>query len=62
MRVFGDVLKPETLQQANETIKAEFGAVDILINAAGGNHPSATTNLICPFSICHSMHFVMLVI
>ena len=35
--------KLETLQQANETIKAEFGAVDILINAAGGNHPSATT-------------------
>jgi len=43
VRVFGDVLKVETLQQANETIKAEFGAVDILINAAGGNHPSATT-------------------
>jgi len=43
IRVFGDVLKTETLQQANETIKAEFGAVDILINAAGGNHPSATT-------------------
>lgn len=42
-RVFGDVLQPETLQQANETIKAEFGAVDILINAAGGNHPLATT-------------------
>jgi len=44
IRVFGDVLKPETLHQANETIKAEFGAVDILINAAGGNHPSATTS------------------
>jgi len=43
VRVFGDVLKVETLQQANETIKAEFGAVDILINGAGGNHPSATT-------------------
>lgn len=43
VRVFGDVLKLETLQQANETIKAEFGAVDILINGAGGNHPSATT-------------------
>ena len=43
VRVFGDVLKVETLQQANETIKAEFGTVDILINAAGGNHPSATT-------------------
>ena len=44
VRVFGDVLKVETLQQANGTIKAEFGAVDILINAAGGNHASATTN------------------
>ncbi len=44
VRVYGDVLDAETLQQANETIKAEFGAVDILINAAGGNHPSATTS------------------
>jgi NAD(P)-dependent dehydrogenase (short-subunit alcohol dehydrogenase family) len=44
VRVFGDVLKADTLQEVNETIKAEFGAVDILINAAGGNHPSATTS------------------
>src|SRR5512134_2489983 len=44
VRVYGDVLNPETLQQASETIKAKFGAVDILINAAGGNHPSATTS------------------
>lgn len=43
VRVFGDVLKVETLQQANETIKSEFDHVDILINGAGGNHPSATT-------------------
>lgn len=43
-RVFGDVLQRETLNQANEIIQAEFGSVDILINAAGGNHPSATTN------------------
>ena len=43
-RVYGDVLLPETLQHADETIKAEFGAVDILINAAGGNHPSVTTS------------------
>lgn len=44
LRVFGDVLNPEILHQAHETIKSEFGAVDILINAAGGNHPSATTS------------------
>ena len=44
VRVFGDVLNLESLQRANETIKAESGAVDILINAAGGNHPSATTS------------------
>ena len=43
VRVHGDVLNLETLRRANETIKAEFQAVDILINAAGGNHPSATT-------------------
>jgi NAD(P)-dependent dehydrogenase (short-subunit alcohol dehydrogenase family) len=42
--LYGDVLKVETLHEANETVKAEFGAVDILINAAGGNHPSATTS------------------
>jgi NAD(P)-dependent dehydrogenase (short-subunit alcohol dehydrogenase family) len=40
----GDVLAMHTLQQANQTIQAEFGHVDILINAAGGNHPSATTS------------------
>lgn len=42
--VYGDVLNRESLQQANETIASEFGTVDILINAAGGNHPSATTS------------------
>lgn len=40
----GDVLEIDTLQQANESIRAQFGDVDILINAAGGNHPSATTS------------------
>jgi NAD(P)-dependent dehydrogenase (short-subunit alcohol dehydrogenase family) len=44
VRVYGDVLKAETLQRANETIQAEFSPVDVLINAAGGNHPSATTS------------------
>jgi NAD(P)-dependent dehydrogenase (short-subunit alcohol dehydrogenase family) len=44
IRVYGDVLNLETLRQADETVKAEFGAVDVLINGAGGNHPSATTS------------------
>jgi len=44
VRVYGDVLQVDSLRQANETIQAEFGAVDVLINAAGGNHPSATTS------------------
>ena len=41
--VYGDVLKRETLIKAEETIQAEFDSVDILINAAGGNSPQATT-------------------
>jgi NAD(P)-dependent dehydrogenase (short-subunit alcohol dehydrogenase family) len=41
--IHGDVLKIDTLHQANETICSQFGQVDILINAAGGNHQSATT-------------------
>jgi NAD(P)-dependent dehydrogenase (short-subunit alcohol dehydrogenase family) len=41
--VYGDVLDVDTLLQANQTIQSQFGNVDILINAAGGNHPSATT-------------------
>lgn len=40
----GDVLNVESLQHAHEIIRAQFGNVDILINAAGGNHPSATTS------------------
>jgi NAD(P)-dependent dehydrogenase (short-subunit alcohol dehydrogenase family) len=40
----GDVLAIDTLQQAKETIRSQFGDVDILINAAGGNHPKATTS------------------
>ncbi len=46
---YGDVLKAETLHEANETVKAEFSTVDILINAPGGNHPSATTSADLPF-------------
>ena len=42
--VYADVLKRDTLEQAAETINAKFGSPQILINAAGGNHPSATTS------------------
>jgi NAD(P)-dependent dehydrogenase (short-subunit alcohol dehydrogenase family) len=42
--VRGDVLEIDTLQEAKEIIHSQFGGVDILINAAGGNHPSAMTS------------------
>jgi NAD(P)-dependent dehydrogenase (short-subunit alcohol dehydrogenase family) len=41
--VEGDVLKLETLQAATQTVVAEFGRIDGLINSAGGNNPQATT-------------------
>ena len=41
--VYGDVLKKDTLEKALEVITNEFGQIHALINAAGGNHPSATT-------------------
>lgn len=44
MDVHGDVLDIDTLHQVDQTIRSQFGDVDILINAAGGNHPSATTS------------------
>lgn len=37
-----DVLNLSELQAANEQISKEFGTVDILINAAGGNNKGAT--------------------
>jgi NAD(P)-dependent dehydrogenase (short-subunit alcohol dehydrogenase family) len=42
--VFSDVLQPETLYTAASTVLSEFGRVDALINAAGGNKPQATTD------------------
>jgi len=41
--VYADVLKRDTLIKAKEAILSEFGSVDMLINAAGGNNPRATT-------------------
>jgi NAD(P)-dependent dehydrogenase (short-subunit alcohol dehydrogenase family) len=39
----GDVLKPDTLRDALRKVLGEFGRIDCLINAAGGNHPEAVT-------------------
>ena len=36
-----DVLNEEALHEANRTILAEFGKIDGLVNAAGGNMPKA---------------------
>ncbi len=44
MVVYGDVLVREHLETAVSDIQATFGDIDILINAAGGNHPKATTS------------------
>lgn len=44
MVVYGDVLIREQLEEAANAIQVAFGAVDVLINAAGGNHPRATTS------------------
>jgi NAD(P)-dependent dehydrogenase (short-subunit alcohol dehydrogenase family) len=38
-----DVLDAKVLQASANEVTAAFGPADILINAAGGNHPSATT-------------------
>jgi NAD(P)-dependent dehydrogenase (short-subunit alcohol dehydrogenase family) len=38
-----DVLKRTELQQALQTVIAEFGRIDCLINGAGGNQPNAIT-------------------
>ena len=41
--VIGDVLEKESLEKAHEIIMGEFEQIHVLINAAGGNHSSATT-------------------
>ncbi len=39
-----DVLSRASLEQSREQVTSAFGPVDILINAAGGNSPAATTS------------------
>lgn len=45
MVVHADVLDPALLSAAAEQVIGAYGRIDILINAAGGNHPQATTNV-----------------
>ncbi len=39
----GDVLQKDSMNAAAQKILAEWGAIDCLVNAAGGNNPGATT-------------------
>lgn len=41
--VVADVIKKETLVDAKKEINETLGKIDVLINAAGGNSPGATT-------------------
>lgn len=42
--VASDVLNKASLEQANVIVEKELGAVTILVNGAGGNHPKGTTS------------------
>lgn len=42
--IYTDVLNVETLEQTADAVIKEFGSIDYLINAAGGNKPQATTS------------------
>ena len=43
MVAYGDVLQRESLLETAVAIQESFGGIDMLINAAGGNKPQATT-------------------
>ncbi len=43
--VEANVLNRESLEKAKEEINARLGAIDVLVNGAGGNHPNATTRV-----------------
>jgi NAD(P)-dependent dehydrogenase (short-subunit alcohol dehydrogenase family) len=42
--IYTDVLNVDALKKTTDTVLKEFGKVDCLINAAGGNKPQATTS------------------
>jgi NAD(P)-dependent dehydrogenase (short-subunit alcohol dehydrogenase family) len=50
----GDVLQRDSMEQAAQTIIAEWGEIDCLINGAGGNNPGATTGAMAFFDLSES--------
>lgn len=42
--VAANVLEKESLEEAAKIVTEKFGACDILLNGAGGNHPKGTTS------------------
>jgi NAD(P)-dependent dehydrogenase (short-subunit alcohol dehydrogenase family) len=44
MTVKTNVLDMDSLREASEAVLEKFGAIDCLVNAAGGNKPQATTS------------------
>lgn len=44
LAVQADVTDAEAVQKAHETVLNAYGRCDILVNGAGGNHPSATAD------------------
>jgi len=44
-----DVLDRAALERTRELVTSIYGPIDILINAAGGNHPNATASKEIPF-------------
>ncbi|NMF37877.1 SDR family oxidoreductase [Flammeovirga yaeyamensis] len=43
--VSANVLNKESLKEAKTKINNQLGAIEILVNGAGGNHPKATTSV-----------------
>lgn len=49
LAVSGNVLERESLEKVAKQVLEKYGAIDILINGAGGNNARATTSATVPF-------------
>jgi len=50
MAVIADVMNEPALEAARKTVLETMGSIDILVNAAGGNHPDAVVKPDAPWS------------